>query len=592
MKRLILLGLMLGTLSVHAQPADTLQTTTVTGAYLRAYDQRTAVDSLQLLLLSAADYLTKDARYQLRQYAPGSVVTSNFGGASSAQSAVLWDGIDIGSNASGVVDLSLVPAALLQNDAILEGSAAGGTGTNAISGALNLGLEASGKREFTTFLSSDNIGGLGIGVLNGGHFGKVNYRSYLYTDQSDNSYPYVLGNQRLEMKGMGQSQLNFMQRYQGAYRRSTWSSDIWYTSSEKFNRGSILNAPIPSVLEDKALRVKYSWNKRKQHITIFGGREWQSYTDTLGAIDLRDTNTYDQITAQYRLTQTHAVTTVDMNYYKAGGTSRDAVLPSATFRQYIKLSPLWSSRIRIGLFRGQVYPAGQIIWKNKQKRIPLEWASGSFYRLPTLNELFWIPGGNPDLQPERSLGTKLSAMWKTGNWSFTANSDQLMVFRLIQWLPQNGGLWSPENFKQVLLSTQSVQAHYRYVGFESTTSLTQQYTRVVGVSGSSTTDVGKSLIYRPKFQAVQTMGYRKGHNALQLRSHYVGARHTLRDNDPTGLLKPEFWADLTFLHEFLDGQVTTSFSVHNLTNANRTYFPYFPMPGRYYSIQLRLTSKK
>ena len=592
MKQLTSLGLLLVSLFATAQSTDTLRTTTVVDRYLRVDDERTAADSLQLLVRSAADYLTKDARYQLRQYAPGSVVTSNFGGANPAQSAVLWDGIDIGSSASGVLDLSLVPAALLKSNAILEGSAAGATGTNAISGALNLSLEASGKREFTTLLSTDNIGGLGIGVLNGGHFGKVNYRSYLFTQQSDNVYPYTLGNQRLQMEGMAYSQLNFMQRYQGNFRRSSWSSDVWYTSGEKFNRGSILNAPIPSLLEDRSLRAKYTWEKRKNKLTVFAGREWQSYTDTLNAIDLRDTNTYDQITLQYRRTGEFTATTLDANYYRAGGTSRDASLPSLTYRQFVQWTPSWSSRARLGLFRGQLYPAAQIIWHKNIQRIPIEWATGSFYRVPTMNELFWTPGGNPDLSPERSYGTKLTASFKGEHWSLTANSDQLLVNGLIQWVPQSGAVWSPVNFKQVFLSTQTATLHYKKYGFMSTTSLNQQYTRVVNVSGGSTADIGKALIYRPNLQAVQTFAYRNKQSVVQLRSHYLGARHTFRDNDPTGVLGAEFWADLTWIQEFIDGQITTSVTVHNLTNTNRTYFPYFPMPGRYFSIQLKLTSKK
>ena len=70
---------------------------------------------------SASAYLIKDSRFILKQYSPGSVVTSSFGGASSEQSRVLWDGIDISSMASGVLDLSLVPASMLSNTSIYGG---------------------------------------------------------------------------------------------------------------------------------------------------------------------------------------------------------------------------------------------------------------------------------------------------------------------------------------------------------------------------------------------------------------------------------------------------------------------------------------
>jgi len=592
MRQLKILGLLLWTFCSMAQTLDTLQTANVTGQLLRAYDQRTAADSMSLLVHSAADYLVKDARYQLRQYAPGSVITSNFGGANASQSAIIWDGIDISSSASGVVDLSLVPAVLLRSDAVLEGSSAGASGINSIAGALNLGLAASGKREFMTLLNTDNIGGLGIGVISGGHFGKVNYRSYLYSEQSENNYPYTFGGQRYIMEGMSYNQLTFLQRYQGSYRRSQWSTNVWYTSSEKRNRGSILSAPIPSLLEDESLRINYSWQKRKQRLTVFASREWQAYTDTLGAINLRDTNTYDQFTTQYKRVDQHVATIVDVNYYRAGGTSRDAQLPAITFRQNIKWSPRWSSLVRLGWFRESIYPAAQVIWNNRSEKIPVQWTAGSFYRLPTLNELFWSPGGNPLLQPERSLGTKLTATKSVKRWELTLASDQLFVQGLIQWMPQNGSIWAPQNVNRVFLSTQMAQLHYAKNGFESTSSINQQFTRILGVNAGTGANVGKALVYRPNLQGVQTFSYRKGLNALQWRSHYLGSRHTLRDNDPTGRLAAEFWTDISLVREFVDGQLIASATVHNVFDANRTYFPYFPMPGRYFSIQLKLSSKK
>ena len=114
MKRLFVLIVLLTSLGLQAQSYDTLSTTTISESLLRLEEMRTAADSMVLLQSNAAQYLLKDSRFQLRQYAPGSVATFNLGGANSSQSRVLWDGIDISSMASGVLDLSIVPGILLQ----------------------------------------------------------------------------------------------------------------------------------------------------------------------------------------------------------------------------------------------------------------------------------------------------------------------------------------------------------------------------------------------------------------------------------------------------------------------------------------------
>lgn len=580
-------------LMVHGQQRDTLQTTTITGALLRAQDAPTVSDSLLLQNSTAANYLIKDARYQLRQYAPGSVITSNFGGANSGQSTILWDGIDLSSAASGVLDLSLVPAIMLQSNSLIEGSSAGVVGVNGLAGALNLSFKATGKREFATLLNTDNIGGFGLGVVNGGHFGQVKYKSYLNSVQSENAYPYSLGGIGYTMEGMSYSQLNFMQTYTGVYKRSSWATDIWYTSSEKYNRGSILSSALPSLLEDEALRAKYTWQKRRHKLTVMGAREWQSYTDTLGALDLRDTNTYDQLTAQYRYVQQKRNTVVDWSYFNAGGTSRDARNILITLRHQEVLSGNWRVNARMGSFLGKVYPAGQLLWLQQKGQRSIQWSLGSFYRLPTLNELYWQPGGNEDLLPERSYGAKWSASGHWQGWEYTFSSDQLVVGNLIQWLPLVGTIWSPQNFKRVFLSTQNLQLSRRFGAVRSVSSLNQQYTRVMAVEqGAATSEIGKALIYRPKFQAVQTFEYRWKHAAVQLRAHAIGSRHTLRDNHPSGELGAEFWMDLTYVQTYFDGLLQSSVAIQNITNSERTYFPYFPMPGRFLTVNLKLSSKK
>ena len=53
-----------------------------------------------------------------------------------------------------------------------------------------------------------------------------------------------------------------------------------------------------------------------------------------------------------------------------------------------------------------------------------QFALGTYYRLPTLNELYWNPGGNPALDPERSYGMKYS-ICREGSLRINLTTDQL-----------------------------------------------------------------------------------------------------------------------------------------------------------------------
>ena len=590
MKRLFVLIVLLTSLGLQAQSYDTLSTTTISESLLRLEEMRTAADSMVLLQSNAAQYLLKDSRFQLRQYAPGSVATFNLGGANSSQSRVLWDGIDISSMASGVLDLSIVPGILLQPSSVVDGSNAGSFGSNGMAGGLALNWKASGKREFSTLIGLTSIGGLSFGVLNGGHFGKVNYRSFIRVQESSNTYPYSLGSQDYTMTGMGFNDLTFMQQYNGVYNRAHWKSDIWFTQSEKSNSGSILAAGSPSLLQDRALRAKYSWQKRRHKISAFIGHEWQAYTDTLNVINLTDTNTYRQYTLQYNYDTKNTKNLVEVGRVSAGGTSRDAALLNVTAKHEIKLSDSWNILARGAFWQDKIYGAGQFVWSSKHKKIPIQWSTGSFYRLPTMNELYWNPGGNIALAAERSYGSKVSALYQVNDLKIGLSTDQLIFNNLIQWTPLMGGVWSPVNLERAYTSSSSLLVQLVKGDMNNEVSVTHQYSRVLVSSNSSSR--GKQLIYRPNFQVVHTLDFRILKGRLQLRSHAMGKRHTLRDNADVGILNPEYWMDIAYSYSFMSGQVQLTGRVHNVSNTSKTFIPYYPMPGRHYSINIKLNSKK
>lgn len=76
------------------------------------------------------------------------------------------------------------------------------------------------------------------------------------------------------------------------------------------------------------------------------------------------------------------------------------------------------------------------------------------YNLPSLNDLYWYPGGNEDLKPELSLEAEMGLDYKTklSNKTIIMFSSSIYtssVTNWIIWLPGDYRYWSPENIAKV-----------------------------------------------------------------------------------------------------------------------------------------------
>lgn len=588
MKKWTLLILLVSAYMLKSQNVDTLLTANVRANGLDPMEERTSIDTVVHSIGDVASYLQKDSRFQVRQYAPGSVATMNLGGANSNQTRIMWEGIDISSMASGVLDLSIVPSVLVNAKSVASGSNAFLSSDQAMIGGLRLGWATSAKPFFSTSFAANTIGLRSLVVQNGGKLSKIRYRSFIKTEQSANDYRYTIGNNDLRMKGMEYSTLTLLQRYEGKVGRVQWNTNIWYTDAFKNNRGSILTSGSMNHLEDRSLRGIFSTQKRDWKGSLFYGKEWQSYTDTVSSINLRDTNTYDQLTLRFVKLGKRSQSSIFGSYNHAGGTSRQASLVHATANHKQFMGKTFNAVFRSTYWNSKVYGGTQLNWIKDRKATYHQLTAGTFYRVPTINELFWSPGGNPDLKAEQSYGIKYSAQRKLGAFSTYFSTDQLYHNNLIQWTPGSNGMWQPENIEVAYTSSSSVISKYSSRKWTNELSLTHQYSRVLEaiLSGNE----GKSLLYRPDWNAVHTLTYDTPKIDVQLRTNYLGKRQTLRDNSSSGELSREVWADLSCTSTVLS-KVKILIAVHNITNADRTFFLNYPMPGRHYSLTIQIHSK-
>jgi len=79
-------------------------------------------------------------------------------------------------------------------------------------------------------------------------------------------------------------------------------------------------------------------------------------------------------------------------------------------------------------------------------------SAGKNHRIPTLNELYWRPGGNTDLNPETSIAFEAgleNQVFLLGQLRSRLGLYHIAVDDMIRWSPGSSGYWQPRNLDKV-----------------------------------------------------------------------------------------------------------------------------------------------
>ena len=225
---------------------------------------------------------------------------------------------------------------------------------------------------------------------------------------------------------------------------------------------------------------------------------------------------------------------------------------------------------------------------------------GSNYRAPSFNDLYWQPGGNPHLLPERSIFGEAGLSYE----NLLADAVYLRlqaayyinrVTNLIKWLPA-GQVWTPQNIGQVL--SRGIEADARLATPDNRYILQAKYTR--GSSRKNKADfegdrtVGNQLPYLPDEQVNLSLQTNHGLFSAGVNGWYSSFRYTTLQNDPQSILPSvnvwRIW--LSFNTVLYRQKLTLLFHIDNLFDQSYQIISGYPMPPRQYGILLELELDK
>lgn len=215
------------------------------------------------------------------------------------------------------------------------------------------------------------------------------------------------------------------------------------------------------------------------------------------------------------------------------------------------------------------------------------------YRVPTFNDRFWIPGGNPRLKPEKGMNYELGTKWSYCDENFSGNIKvNTFYMNINDWiLWKNGGnFWYAENVQNVESKGIELMSDIKYKAgkIEAVSGLNYSLTSTKRVKSlNSTGAINRQLEYVPKHSGniFTTSSYKN--LDFTIDGSFTGKQFT--DEEEKNIL------DAIFLLNFTTGyklkinnknQIRGYGMINNLLNSNYQSGWNYAMPGINYKISL------
>ena len=580
------------------------------GQWVRTLDR----DRLtQLSGYTLGEVLQQETGLFLRQYGSGMMASLSMRGTSAGHNALFWNGLPVNSPSLGQADYSIFPTGGFDEVNIHYGSSGALYGTDAIGGSVHLSTDlefnTSNELKFGTLLGSFGRWHQQASYRQGGE--KLSFRTNVYRNYAANNFTYKdwasPGTPEKRQEHGRVSQVGLVQDF--AYKinqAQSLKANLWFNSNNRQIQ-PLLGSAVSDVQEDRSVRSvidytyageKFTWTAKtgmSSDVMVFNTDRNQTRLFLLG------------IALDYSFSQKWQ-TLAGIRYSHIKG----------------QLSTYTSQEERIELYQATNFKPSQNLGISMQLRqliqegeaapftpsMGAEWAffnssdwnwqlignlSRSF-KIPTLNDRFWVPGGNPDLMPEKSLSKEIG-LTGIANLSAFSIENRLTYFHMnvddwILWLPKST-YWQAENVRSVV--NQGLEYFFKGVLRQGSNSwginLDYALNSAVNQSGDqgNALSQGKQLPYVPKHKIRSQGNLQNGPYKFYIQQQWTSERFVTTDNQ--SLLTPYSLWDTGLTYEFewngkLKGNL--GFHAYNIFNTDYQVVRLRSMPGRNFQFNINV----
>lgn len=599
---------------------------------------------------SIADILSENSSVFIKNNGRGALATISFRGTASTHTQVSWNGIKICNPMTGTADFSLIPVYITDKIKLKFGNASISESGGGLGGAIVLDNQSKWSNGWNfgytqaigSFHTHDEFADISYGNK------KLQIRSRIYNNHSENDYPFINRGIAEIHPETGEithpTDTNNNAAYgkygilQEVYYRPAASHIIslsyWGQNSERtIPQATSYEGPDNSnrnLQENVAHKLVADWthytdksrmsinsgiateNSRYQQINFISGLGEipAIYTESRFLSNYNTLEYSRDFENKFKLigklnSDFHRVKSKDTVSQLGYDAQRSNISVFASLSKQFAESVNLALQVRESMIDGklqQITPWFGIDFKPfKQENLILKANISQNYHQPSLNDLYWQPGGNPELKPEFGFSTEAGIAYqkRINNTSLHAEftgyySD---IENWILWVPSFQAYWTAKNVRRVISKGIEANAglHGKFGKINYQVSGNYALTKALNygdpdIWGSET--YGKQLVYIPVhsgnlFARIAYKGF-----SISWQHNAYSERFTTSTNDISkrDWLYPYFMNDLGIgkNHEFEKMALSAEIKIYNLFNETYHSILYRPMPGRNYMFILSL----
>jgi iron complex outermembrane receptor protein len=565
---------------------------------------------------SLSELVNENSAIALKQYGRGGLSTISLRGGSAYHTAILWNGFSLTSPLNGLTDLSLLKNFFFDDVSIVYGGNSTLCGSGSVSGTLQLNNLPSLEKglKITTGIKAGSFSSFNEFVSIEMGFKKYSFivKAFNLNDNNNFTYYDVVSKRNAQQINASIKENGILnEHYFRLSDHSTLCLRGWLSWNNRFIPPALNLVNAHARQKDYTSRFSGEW---KSEIKRFSYElrsayfiEKQFYDDDFlrQPSDNKSRSFINEATSslkifsrqqlQFGMNQSYACTD------SSSEISKSQISSLAIFGLY-HFSPVedkiqFSMSVRkefSSLNNGPfVYSAG--LAGNPSRNLQVRFSFSRVFRNPTLNDLFWNPGGNALLKPETGFsseaGININAAGILGikqpsasQITLSATTYYKKINNWIAWYPFTSYLWKPENLLEVVSRGLETDMDYRFTKNNFSTGINFNYFYTISTNEKSLiandASIHKQLIYVPLhtmnfrlFIIYRTIGFHLNHS-------YTGYRYTLSDNseslEPYALTNASI--DKTLL--ILKMQSKMFFRVNNIFDSKYQSVQNRPMPLR------------
>jgi len=608
--------------SAYGQKADTaiyLKTVEVYGMPLDRYAAGSKIEKIQAEGTTLTQSLGGLSPLYFKSYGNSQLSTIAFRGTSSSHTAVLWNGININAPTLGQSDFSTLPSFLFEDISVQYGTASSLYGSGALGGSILLNQTTPRFEKGMKVQLQQNAGSFGRYFTGG----KINYsngkwelRSKLFYHKLENNFSYYAPSIARSQTQQNASVKNYgidQQAHLKISEKQRLSLEGMYTYNLRYIQPAVTNNDSQQTLEDKNARFNAGYQQDVNGGTLYTaiGYVWN--------------NQLYNVSSRTRSSQINILCNVDKQIGSAssiryGGNAAFIFANADNYPENLRQSrydlfasvrhrftSYWNVNINLrqSVYAKKYAPFAPSVGSDltlvttSDHKLLLRLQGSRGYRVPTLNDLYWNPGGNPNLKPEDSYQAEEGLNWTYQKGKHRLETDlthyNTWVDQWIIWLPNDNGVWSPSNLQKVNVQGAEISSRYT-LSIQKTivkVGVNYSYVRSINKKGLNEFDhasINKQLPYVPVHAGNAVVKLLTHNWTAEVRAGYTGLRYITTDDDVNQAVKAYILTDAFITKQFDTKQMSFALraEANNIFNLYYENLKNIAMPGRNFLITLTI----